>query len=91
MAVCNLASIALNRFVTPEGKFDFKNLFEVTKVVTRNLNRIIDINFYPVPEVTFNAVMCSMQILNVFSRPECRICDIDPLALVFKVLPMLSF
>ncbi|XP_064405543.1 ribonucleoside-diphosphate reductase large subunit-like [Halichondria panicea] len=50
VAVCNLASIALNRFVTPERTFDFKNLFEVTKVVTRNLNRIIDINFYPVPE-----------------------------------------
>lgn len=50
VAVCNLASIALNRFVS-EGKFDFKALFEVTKVVTRNLNRIIDINYYPVPEV----------------------------------------
>lgn len=49
VAVCNLASIALNRFVT-DGKFDFKSLFEVTKVVTRNLNRIIDINYYPVPE-----------------------------------------
>lgn len=62
MAVCNLASIALNRFVTPERTFDFKNLFEVTKVVTRNLNRIIDINFYPVPEVTFITALCSMLI-----------------------------
>ncbi|XP_031562039.1 ribonucleoside-diphosphate reductase large subunit-like [Actinia tenebrosa] len=53
VAVCNLASIALNRFVktdktTPE--FDFKKLYEVTKVVTRNLNKIIDVNYYPVPE-----------------------------------------
>ena len=50
VAVCNLASIALNRFVT-DRKFDFKSLFEVTKVITRNLNKIIDINYYPVPEV----------------------------------------
>lgn len=50
VAVCNLASIALNRFVTPERTFDFQNLFEVTKVVTHNLNKIIDINYYPVPE-----------------------------------------
>jgi len=45
-AVCNLASIALSRFV--ENKvFDFEKLHEVTQVVTRNLNRIIDINYYP--------------------------------------------
>ncbi|XP_003386357.1 PREDICTED: ribonucleoside-diphosphate reductase large subunit-like [Amphimedon queenslandica] len=49
VAVCNLASIALPRFVS-EGQFDFQRLFEVTKVITRNLNRIIDINYYPVPE-----------------------------------------
>ena len=49
VAVCNLASIALNRFVT-SGKFDFEKLHEVTKVVTRNLNKIIDLNFYPIPE-----------------------------------------
>lgn len=53
MAVCNLASIALNRFVLSDGKYDFQKLFEVTKVVTRNLNKIIDINYYPVPEVRF--------------------------------------
>ena len=56
VAVCNLASIALNRFVA-DGKFDFKKLVEVTKVITRNLNKIIDINFYPVPEVSFNFYM----------------------------------
>ncbi|VDM24746.1 unnamed protein product [Toxocara canis] len=50
IAVCNLASIALNRFVTSDRTFDFKKLHEVTKVVTRNLNKIIDGNYYPVPE-----------------------------------------
>ncbi|XP_076368066.1 ribonucleoside diphosphate reductase large subunit [Tachypleus tridentatus] len=49
VAVCNLASIALGRFVK-DGIFDFEKLKEVTKVVTRNLNKIIDINYYPVPE-----------------------------------------
>ncbi|HAI74865.1 MAG TPA: ribonucleoside-diphosphate reductase subunit alpha [Microscillaceae bacterium] len=49
IAVCNLASIALPKFVI-DGKFDHQKLFEVTKVITRNLNRIIDINYYPVPE-----------------------------------------
>jgi ribonucleoside-diphosphate reductase alpha chain len=49
VAVCNLASIALSRFVT-DGKFDHDRLFEITKVVTRNLNKVIDINYYPVPE-----------------------------------------
>lgn len=50
IAVCNLASIALNMFVTPEKTFDFKKLKNVTKVITRNLNKIIDINYYPLPE-----------------------------------------
>ncbi|VDO44501.1 unnamed protein product [Onchocerca flexuosa] len=50
IAVCNLASIALNRFVTSEKTFDFKKLREVTKVVVENLNKIIDRNYYPVPE-----------------------------------------
>lgn len=49
VAVCNLASLALPRFVKNEG-FDHQKLFEVTQVVTRNLNKIIDVNFYPVPE-----------------------------------------
>ena len=49
VAVCNLASIALPKFVI-DGKFDHQKLYEVTKVVTKNLNKIIDINFYPVPE-----------------------------------------
>jgi ribonucleoside-diphosphate reductase alpha chain len=46
-AVCNLASIALNKFVTDEKLFDFDNLHKVTKLVTNNLNKIIDVNFYP--------------------------------------------
>lgn len=47
-AVCNLASIALPTFVNSETKqFNYEKLHEVTKVVTNNLNRVIDINFYP--------------------------------------------
>ena len=47
-AVCNLASIALPSFVNPLTKsFDYNKLHEVTKVVTNNLNKVIDINFYP--------------------------------------------
>lgn len=51
IAVCNLASIALNRFVDTKTKtYNFKKLQEVTEVVTKNLNKIIDINYYPVKE-----------------------------------------
>ncbi len=49
IAVCNLASIALPRFVE-DGKFDHKRLFDVTYVITKNLNKIIDRNYYPVAE-----------------------------------------
>jgi ribonucleoside-diphosphate reductase alpha chain len=49
VAVCNLASLALPRFVN-DGVFDHQRLFEVTYVVTKNLNKIIDYNYYPVPE-----------------------------------------
>lgn len=38
-------------YVTPEHTYDFQRLAEVTKVIVRNLNKIIDINHYPVPEV----------------------------------------
>ena len=48
-AVCNLASLALPAFVENET-FNFVKLREVTKVAVRNLNRVIDINFYPTPE-----------------------------------------
>ena len=47
IAVCNLASIALPRFVN-KGKFDHQRLFDITYVITKNLNKVIDINYYPV-------------------------------------------
>ncbi len=47
IAVCNLASIALPKFIE-NGKFNHQKLYDVTKVITRNLNKIIDINYYPV-------------------------------------------
>ncbi|WKZ59948.1 MAG: ribonucleoside-diphosphate reductase subunit alpha [Cyclobacteriaceae bacterium] len=50
VAVCNLASLALPKFVTDDGKFDHQKLYEITKVVTRNLNKVIDVNYYPVEE-----------------------------------------
>ena len=51
VAVCNLASLALPTYVDLQNeRYDFKKLHEVTKVVTRNLNKVIDINYYPVPE-----------------------------------------
>lgn len=49
VAVCNLASLALPRFVI-NGKFDHKKLYDVTYQVTKNLNKIIDNNYYPVIE-----------------------------------------
>jgi ribonucleoside-diphosphate reductase alpha chain len=50
VAVCNLASIALPKFINEAGKFDHQKLYETTCVITNNLNKIIDINHYPVPE-----------------------------------------
>ncbi|MEQ8243753.1 ribonucleoside-diphosphate reductase subunit alpha [Fulvivirga sp.] len=50
VAVCNLASIALPMFVTEEGTFDHQKLHDITKVITKNLNKVIDINYYPVEE-----------------------------------------
>lgn len=49
VAVCNLASIALPKFVE-NGRFNHEKLFEITQVATRNLNKIIDVNYYPVDE-----------------------------------------
>ena len=60
-AVCNLASIALPSFVNQETKvFDYNKLHEVTKVVTNNLNKVIDVNFYPTEKT---------QRSNVLHRP----------------------
>ncbi|MCE7992642.1 MAG: ribonucleoside-diphosphate reductase subunit alpha [Roseivirga sp.] len=51
VAVCNLASIALPKYVNEEtGKYDFQKLYDVTYVATKNLNRVIDVNYYPVAE-----------------------------------------
>merc|ERR1719468_1091725 len=52
VAVCNLASIALPAFASrKEGAaFDFQGLYEVTKVATKNLNKVIDRNYYPIEE-----------------------------------------
>lgn len=49
IAVCNLASIALPMFIK-NGEFDHKELYKVTKRVTKNLNRVIDRNYYPIKE-----------------------------------------
>jgi ribonucleoside-diphosphate reductase alpha chain len=53
VAVCNLASIALPKFVI-DGKFDFERLAEITRVATRNLNKVIDVNYYPIPEARYS-------------------------------------
>jgi ribonucleoside-diphosphate reductase alpha chain len=58
-AVCNLASLALNKFVK-DKTFDYAKLHEVTKVVTYNLNRVIDVNFYPTDKT---------RISNLLHRP----------------------
>ncbi len=50
IAVCNLASIALPKFVTEEGTFDHDKLFEVSYQAAINLNKVIDENYYPVEE-----------------------------------------
>jgi ribonucleoside-diphosphate reductase alpha chain len=50
VAVCNLASIALPMFVSEDGTFDHDLLFDVTYKVTKNLNKVIDRNYYPVVE-----------------------------------------
>jgi len=51
VAVCNLASVALSQFVGVDGgEYDFKGLYNVTRVATKNLNKVIDSNYYPVEE-----------------------------------------
>ena len=51
VAVCNLASIALPMYVNEEtGTYDFQRLYDVTYVATKNLNKVIDVNYYPVEE-----------------------------------------
>ncbi|KAK9768599.1 ribonucleotide-diphosphate reductase subunit rnr1 [Basidiobolus ranarum] len=50
VAVCNLASLALPTFVTSKDHFNFQELHKVTKILTKNLNKVIDVNYYPVEE-----------------------------------------
>ena len=50
VAVCNLASISLPKFVRPDKTYDFEGLVRISRVITRNLNKVIDRNFYPVIE-----------------------------------------
>ncbi len=53
-AVCNLASIGVNNFLNNNNEYDWDKLHSVTKVITKNLNKIIDLNFYPTPETEIN-------------------------------------
>lgn len=50
VAVCNLASVCLPKFVLDDGSYDFKTLHDVIRTITKNLNRVIDVNYYPIPE-----------------------------------------
>ncbi len=50
VAVCNLASISLSKFVKEDKTFDHEKLYQITKVATKNLNKVIDVNYYPVKE-----------------------------------------
>lgn len=50
VAVCNLASIALPKYVKEDGTFDHQRLYDVVYIVTKNLNKVIDVNYYPVEE-----------------------------------------
>jgi len=54
VAVCNLASIALSAFAKRDQPFDFKGLYDVTKVATKNLNKVIDRNYYPIEEARYS-------------------------------------
>jgi ribonucleoside-diphosphate reductase alpha subunit len=53
VAVCNLASLALPKFVI-DGSFDHQKLYDVTYTVAKNLNKVIDRNYYPVPEAEYS-------------------------------------
>ncbi|MCY4577051.1 MAG: ribonucleoside-diphosphate reductase subunit alpha [Candidatus Kaiserbacteria bacterium] len=53
-AMCNLASICVNKFVRDDGSYDFERLHHIAKVVCRNLNKVIDRNYYVVPESSYS-------------------------------------
>lgn len=50
IAVCNLASVCLPKFVKEDRTFDHEKLHQIVRTITKNLNRIIDNNYYPIPE-----------------------------------------
>ncbi len=50
VAVCNLASISLPKFVCPNKTFNLQKLYDITYVATKNLNKVIDVTYYPIPE-----------------------------------------
>jgi ribonucleotide reductase alpha subunit len=54
VAVCNLASISLPAYVNKRNEFDFDSLIKITRIITKNLNKIIDINYYPVEEARYS-------------------------------------
>ena len=54
IAVCNIASIALPMFVDDNRSFDHTKLYDVTYLVTKNLNKVIDRNYYPLPEARYS-------------------------------------
>ncbi|XP_078258060.1 ribonucleoside-diphosphate reductase large subunit [Rhinoraja longicauda] len=54
VAVCNLASLALNMYVSADRSYDFNKLADVTRVAVKNLNKIIEVNYYPVPEAEYS-------------------------------------
>ena len=53
-AVCNLASVGLPRYVNEKGEFDYEKLIEMMEVIVRNIDQIIDVNYYPVPETKYS-------------------------------------
>lgn len=63
-------------FVKPNGEYDFQKLLEITKIVTKNLNKVIDVNYYPVKEVIkfikfkFSCIKAlkPFEIVELFSR-----------------------
>ena len=89
VAVCNLASIALPKFIRDE-QFDFQELYRITRIVTRNLNRVIDGNLYPLEEAKTSNLThrpvgigvqgladCFMLLDIPFDSPEARVLNRD--------------
>lgn len=54
VAVCNLCSINLSKFVLGEKSFDYDKLVEITMILVKNMNRVIDENYYPVKEAKYS-------------------------------------